>query len=281
MAEREIYNPETGQYEFYDPDYDYRQPDAPPPSPPQVWQGTPADIPNLAASELHGFGGAAGGGRSPAEIEAEGRAFDAQHGYIGGYMMNGQWVNGSPHGGGGGGGGGGFDGGGYNDFAWPRFNAPRYSPGPQFQAPPAFSYAEFKAPDASAIHNDPSFKLRRDEGMQAIEHGAAAKGLSRLPSTLKALAGWNQDFAGREYGNIFDRSAQTWGMNRNNAADAYSTNYGISRDVWDRNETQNLNAFDRNYRGAFDEFDYNQFRPSTMTFNDMYNRWKASLDASS
>lgn len=180
-------------------------------------------------------------------------------------------------------------------FSWPQFNAPTYTPGPGFQAPPAFSYdpfsyESFKAPEFNDIYKDGSFIGRRDEGTQAIEHGAAAKGLTRLPQTLKALAGWNQDFASREYGNIFDRSANTydrnrgnafgnWQANRNNAADNYSLNYGVSRDVWDRGEQQNLSAWDRNYKSAVDSFDFNQWKPASMTFTDLYNRWKSELDA--
>lgn len=160
---------------------------------------------------------------------------------------------------------GGFSSGGAYDasgFAWPQFNAPRFS------APTPFSYEAFKAPGFDDIFADPSYKGRRDEGLQAIEHGAAARGLTRLPNTLKALGAWNQDFASREYGNIFDRSAQTYDRNRNNAADTYSRNYGISRDV-----------FDRDYTSARDSFDFNEFQPSKLTFDDMYRRWRDELDA--
>lgn len=157
---------------------------------------------------------------------------------------------------------GGMSGGGGGGFAWPKFNAPT------FQAPPAFQYDAFKAPEFSDIFKDPSYQGRRDEGLNAIEHSAAAKGLTRLPQTVKALGGWNQDFAAREYNNIFDRAAQTYDRNRANAADTYSMNYGVSRDV-----------FDRNYQGARDMFDYNEWRPSQLTFEDMYRRWKANLDS--
>lgn len=179
-----------------------------------------------------------------------------------------------------GGGGGAPSGGGYEppSFSWPRWNAPQYTPGPAFVAPPPFSFADFKAPDPSEVNNDPSYKFRRDEGLQAIEHSAAAKGLTRLPQTQKAMAGWNQDFASQEYGNIWDRSANTWSMNRNNAADNYAKNYGISRDVWDRNESQNLNAFDRNYRSSLDAFNFNEREPAQATFDDMYRRWRGELD---
>lgn len=147
-------------------------------------------------------------------------------------------------------------------FAWPQFSAPT------FNAPPAFEFDAFKAPDFKSIFDDQSYQGRRDEGLRAISNSAAAKGLSRLPATAQALGAWNQDFASREYGNIFDRSANTWQMNRNNAADNYMKNYGVSRDV-----------FDRNYKSAFDQFDFNEFRPAKATFDDLYNRWKAELDA--
>lgn len=181
------------------------------------------------------------------------------------------------------------------NFAWPRFSAPVFQGIAPMEAPPPFAYQpfaydEFKAPDFKQIYDDPSYAGRRDEGLRAIEHGAAAQGLTRLPETLKSLAGWNQDFASREYGNIFDRSANvydrnranafgTWKSNRDNAADNYSLNYGISRDIWDRNEKQNLDAYDRNYKAAYDQFDFNEWRPAQMTFNDMYNRWKTTVEA--
>lgn len=183
--------------------------------------------------------------------------------------------------GGGGGGGGDYGGGDYSgdNFAWPEFNAPRYTPGAKFQAPPAFSFDAFQAPTGDSIYSDPSYTMRRDEGLQAIEHGAASKGLTRLPSTLKALAGWNQDFASREYGNIFDRAGQTYNTNRNNAADTYSLNYGVSRDTWDRGERQNLDKYNADYKGAFDEFDYNQYKPSVSTFEDLWRRHKLGVDS--
>lgn len=295
-----IYNPDTGQYEEeYDAGGDpITAPPTPTPTPPPPrvptqndpdwtppgpgwtytdgvgWRYTGAPVPG----QQTGPGPGVGGGGSAEE--------DARNGLVGGYVdpRTGQWVSGEPRspGGGGSGGGGYRMGGGSYDgsgFAWPQFNAPQYTKGAPFSAPPAFSYEGFTPPTADSIYADPSYKMRRDEGLQAIEHGAAAKGLTRLPATLKSLAGWNQDFASREYGNIFDRGAQTWGMNRNNAADAYSLNYGVSRDVWDRGEQQNLSSFDRNYKGAYDEFDFNSWKPASMTFEDMRARYLAELDA--
>ncbi len=169
--------------------------------------------------------------------------------------------------------------GGTGGFAWPKFNAPSYQAGPAFQAPPPFQYDAFKQPSFGDIFTDPSYQGRRDEGLRAIEHSAAAKGLSRLPQTVKALGGWNQDFASREYGNIFDRAAQSYDRNRANAADTYSMNYGVSRDVFDRNYRGGLDTYDRNYSRAKDMFDVNQFQPAKLTFEDMYRRYRDNLNS--
>lgn len=152
--------------------------------------------------------------------------------------------------------------GGTGGFAWPKFNAP------SFEAPPKFQYDAFQKPEFADIFKDPSYQGRRDEGLNAIQNSAAAKGLTRLPQTMKALGGWNQDFASREYGNIFDRAAQSYDRNRANAADTYAMNYGVSRDV-----------FDRGYGRAKDMFDVNQFQPAKLTFEDLYRRYKANLDS--
>ena len=157
----------------------------------------------------------------------------------------------------------GMGGGGYApDFNWPHFNAPSFS------APPAFGYEKFTPPSPTDTLSNPTYKMLRDEGLNTIEHGAAAKGLTRLPATLKALAGWNQDYANRFYGDEFNRGLQTYGTNRNNAADASSLNDGISRDV-----------FDRNYTGAKDMFNFNEYEPAKLTFADIYNRDRDLLNA--
>ena len=186
------------------------------------------------------------------------------------------------------------------DFAWPEFEAPiytpgapfaadPYAPGAPFQPPPAFTYDAWTPPSFESIRQDPSYLGRKDEGLSAIEHGAAAKGLTRMPATLQALGAWNQDFASREYGNIYNREGQAYDRNRSNAADAYSLNYGVSRDTWDRGETSNLNAYDRNYRSGLDAYDRNytgakdeftpRFDSAKLRFEDLYRRWKAQLDS--
>jgi hypothetical protein len=176
------------------------------------------------------------GGKTPAEIEAEGREYDRQHGLIGGYMMNGQWVNGSPYAGGGGGG---SEGGGGSRFgsgspyqfaplAWPDWNPP------EFKAPPAFSYADFKPPTLEEAMNEPGYKFAADEGAKRIQNNAAAKGNVVSGGAIKDLVKWANDYATQNYNGVYGRGLQTYSTNRNNAADNYMTNYNVSRDVFDR-----------------------------------------------
>jgi hypothetical protein len=124
------------------------------------------------------------------------------------------------------------------DYAPPSFDGP-YAPdysfyegapefnAPTFQAPPAFT-----APTGDAVYNEPGYDFRRGEGERGIKAFASHLGALRTGGTIKDLIKYNQNFASQEYGNVFNR-----------AADTYRTNYGVSRDV-----------FDRNYQGAKDAF---------------------------
>lgn len=144
------------------------------------------------------------------------------------------------------------------DTSWlsaaPSFVAPTWTP------PPDFSYAKFqapdpfKAPDFNAVLNDPGYIGRRDEGANAVRMGAASMGKLRTGGTIKDLLNYNQNFASREYNNVFDRNLGTYKTNYDNlwnqytggyntAADQYRTNYGVSRDL-----------FDRTYQGAKDVY---------------------------
>lgn len=103
----------------------------------------------------------------------------------------------------------------------PQFDAPRFTP------PPAFS-----APTGDQVFNEPGYEFRRGEGERGIKAFASHLGALRTGGTIKDLLKYNQNFASQEYGNVYNR-----------AADTYRTNYGVSRDV-----------FDRNYQGSRDAF---------------------------
>lgn len=160
-------------------------------------------------------------------------------------------------------GGGSNGGGGYGEsFVWPEFD-----PGPAFQAPPPFRYDEFRAPSLDEAKAEPGYEFARSEGLRGLQNNAASRGVARTGGTLKDLIGWGNRFAEQNYGNVFNRAGQTYDRNRSNAADAYQTNYGISRDVFDRGYQQRKDVFQPKQRAA------------ELTFDDLYRRWKAELDA--
>lgn len=120
----------------------------------------------------------------------------------------------------------------------PGFTPPEYTP------PPAFSYADFLAPTANDVLSDPGYKFRLDQGAQALTNNRAARGVLNSGGTLKDFLGYNQNFATQEYGNVWDRAANQYRMNRDNALTNYNTNYG----------TQYRDPYELSYQSALDQF---------------------------
>lgn len=190
MAEREIYNEQTGQYEFADDgrvDTPYTRPPMQPvktaaeieeerrrynqqhppkqrPGYQNVWNdrtgeweehSTVPEVPNNPADRPPVTPPVTPpGGKTPAQIEAEGRADDERNNRTGGYMSNGVWVNGSPRGTGGGSNNpprtttpppasGGYPGGG--GYAPGQSSFPMFEPSMAFTPPDPFTYAEYEA----------------------------------------------------------------------------------------------------------------------------------------
>ncbi len=55
------------------------------------------------------------------------------------------------------------------------------------------------------IYSDPSYQFRLQQGQDAIQSGAAARGGLLSGATLKALQGYGQDMASQEYQNAYNR----------------------------------------------------------------------------
>lgn len=55
------------------------------------------------------------------------------------------------------------------------------------------------------IYNDPSYQFRLQQGQDAIQSSAAARGGLLSGATLKALQGYGQDMASQEYQNAYNR----------------------------------------------------------------------------
>jgi hypothetical protein len=61
------------------------------------------------------------------------------------------------------------------------------------------------APDYSAFFKSPDYQFRKDQGMQGIQNSFAASGGAKSGNALKALADFNSQLAGGEFGNYFNR----------------------------------------------------------------------------
>jgi hypothetical protein len=116
----------------------------------------------------------------------------------------------------------------------PTFNAPAYTPPPAFSygdftspvdKPGAFSYADFTAPTAEDVYKDPSYQLRFQQGQNAIENSASARGVLGTGGTIKDFINYGQNFASQEYGNVYGRQQQDYLTNLGNAYNTYKTNY--------------------------------------------------------
>lgn len=62
--------------------------------------------------------------------------------------------------------------------------------------------------------DDPSYQFRLQQGQQALQKSAAARGGLMGGGTMKALANYAQGAASQEYANAFDRSLKTFDANR-------------------------------------------------------------------
>lgn len=160
---------------------------------------------------------------------------------------------------------------------FPEFQAPTYEAGPAYQAPGEFQYEAFRPPSMEDALNDPGYQLSVGQGLKSIQGNQAAAGLARTGGALKALMDYGQDRAAQQYGDVYNRQAQQWQMNRDHAAQTYAQNYQVGRDAWGANETARQSAYDRNYRAASDAYNA-RFRGRELTFQDLYNRWNTNVN---
>lgn len=195
--------------------------------------------------------------------------------------------------------------------SWPGFTAPPLptidpmaAPPPfsfdAYQAPQDFSYENFSAPSMDQAAAEPGYEFARREGQRALENSASARGITRTGGTLKDFIGWGNKFAEQNYGNVYNREANTYGMNRGNAFqnwganetaraqaydrnrgnafDAYKTNYDVNRDVYGTNKGTALDLYDRAYQGAQGEY-LSKYNPAALTFQDIYQRDRDKLNS--
>jgi len=137
-----------------------------------------------------------------------------------------------------------------------QFQAPADSALPQFQAPGAFHM-----PTMADVMADPGYKFREGRITDSISNSASAAGLLNSTGTLDRIMGSIGDFAGQEYGNVFNRNFNLWNTDYGHALDQYNlaTNrantsydrgrgeFGLDRDIFYQNQDR---PYDKIMRGV-------------------------------
>ena len=89
----------------------------------------------------------------------------------------------------------------------------------------------FSSPTTVDEQNDPGFQFRLQQGQQALDRSAAARGGLLTGGTAKAEQRYGQDYASNEYGNVYNRALSNYQTNystfRNNQQDTYNRLMGI------------------------------------------------------
>lgn len=64
----------------------------------------------------------------------------------------------------------------------------------------------FQAPTNVTEQNDPGYQFRFNQGVQALQNSAAARGTLLTGDTARALTEYGQDYASNEYNNVYNRA---------------------------------------------------------------------------
>lgn len=105
-------------------------------------------------------------------------------------------------------------------------------------------------------YSDPSTQFRMQQGTNAINTNAAARGSGLSGATLKALAKYGSDLGSQEYGNAYNRYNQDRGFGYNKFQDSYNRRAAETGNRYNRalgivntglNATNNLSNLASNY----------------------------------
>ena len=101
-------------------------------------------------------------------------------------------------------------GGSHVDFSPGAYTGPT---SPTIPGAPTFSFPSFQAPTGVNMSNDPGYAFRLQQGENALQNSAAAKGVLNTGGSLEAALNYGQDYASQEYGNVYNRALQSYNAN--------------------------------------------------------------------
>ncbi len=100
--------------------------------------------------------------------------------------------------------------------------------------------------DSSKIAQDPGYQFQLQQGQEALQRSAAARGQALGGGTMKSLLGYAQGLAGTEFQNAYNRSLTTFQTNRNNTLQSLGLLTGFGQTA-----TGQFNNAGQNYGGQF------------------------------
>lgn len=89
----------------------------------------------------------------------------------------------------------------------------------------AFDPGEFKF---HFTQDDPSYQFRLNEGVNALDRGASARGRLSSGAQDKAITRFGQGLASQEYGNAFNRALTSYGVESDRRANEFNRLAGLS-----------------------------------------------------
>jgi hypothetical protein len=148
--------------------------------------------------------------------------------------------------------------------------------------PPAFSYADFKAPSYEEAASDPGYQFRTQQGQTALQNAAAARGTLADSGTLKALTDYGQNAASQEYANVWNRDLGAYTTNRGNAVDTYNTNYktqyqdpyAAAINQWNTGRGNALSAYQANYQTQYADPYAASYKAAQDAFAPQFANWQ-------
>jgi len=80
----------------------------------------------------------------------------------------------------------------------------------------------FQAPTGATESNDPGYQFRLNQGMDALQNSAAARGDLLSGNFAQGAEQLGQDYASNEYGNVYNRALQQYQLAQNNSTNIFN-----------------------------------------------------------
>lgn len=149
------------------------------------------------------------------------------------------------------------------DGTAPVYTDPRYPAAPSFPQIP-----NWQSPTGEEAANLPGYKFARDQGLEALQNSAAARGVTNTGGTLEDIVKFGDQFAGQNYQTARSNSLEDY---QNNVASKFLLPYQAAYNTWSvQNPQAGLDAQNKN------NFNWNNYLQGYNIFrnqgNDTYNR---------